>query len=326
MRMFFVSILNIPIDCNEHKRALMSYKSISVNNTPSQTIQQRILDNNFYASIRKEITKERLTYLEDASKKLDLPEIFGQFSSESHYLKTVDLFIKATEETRNRGTFFLRNVLPHLKAMDSLLDIGPGNGKLTRWIGRKFKEITLVDPVPEVLENISEKSFPKGSLLKKMNASFLETIQPQNAFDLIVLSHVMYHFPQEKWVDVVEKALKVLKSQGLIVIVVNSGLDREKLGDLFNGKTFPILNLVHAIAELGKEVEFISSKESFHAKDLTTMLHICGLHLHDTGGHVSREILEKHIQSNYLLTTHDYKMSVYQHFIIIRHETDINPT
>lgn len=323
--MFFVLILNIQVDSNEYRRALMSYQSISVNNTPSETIKQRILDNNFYASIRKEITYERLTYLENASKKLELPETFGQFSSESHYLKTVDLFIKATEETRNRGIFFLQEVLPRLKTLGSLLDIGPGNGKLTRWMGRKFKEITLVDPVPEVLENILEESFPKGSILKKMNTSFLETILPQNAFDLIVLSHVMYHFPQEKWIDVVEKALKSLKPQGLIVIVINSGLDREKLGDLFNGKTFPILNLVHAIAELGKEVEFVSSKESFYARDITTMLHICGLHLHDTGGRVSREILEKHIQSNYLLTNHDYKMSVYQHFIIIRHETDINP-
>ncbi|MGN6671307.1 MAG: class I SAM-dependent methyltransferase [Candidatus Nucleicultricaceae bacterium] len=304
----------------------MPYNPIRVNDTPSQTVQQRILDNDFYTPIRKEITNERLTYLENASKKLDLPGIFGQFSSESHYLKTVDLFIKATEETRNRGIFFLRNVLPHLKTSNSLLDIGPGNGKLTRWIGRKFKEITLVDPVPEVLENISEVSFPKGSLLKKINKSFLETILPQNAFDLIVLSHVMYHFPQEKWIDVIEKALKSLQPNGIIVVVINSGLDREKLGDLFNGKTFPVLNLAHAIEELGKDVEFISSKESFYAQDLTTMLHICGLHLHDTGGCASREDLEKHIQSNYLLTNHDYKMSVYQHFIIIRHEADINLT
>lgn len=303
----------------------MSYKPISANNTSSQTIQQRILDNNFYAPIRKEVTKERLTYLENASKKLDLPEIFGQFSSESHYLKTVDLFIKATEETRNRGTFFLQKVLPHIKTFDALLDIGPGNGKLTRWIGRKFKEITLVDPVPEVLENISKEFFPKRSLVKKINMSFLETILPQNAFDLIVLSHVMYHFPQEKWADVIEKALKSLQPKGMIVVVINSGLDREKLGDLFNGSTFPVSQFVQTIGELGKDVEFISSKESFYAKDLTTMLHICGLHLHDTGGYASREALEKHIQSNYLLTNHHYTMSVYQHFTIIRHESDISP-
>jgi 2-polyprenyl-3-methyl-5-hydroxy-6-metoxy-1,4-benzoquinol methylase len=298
----------------------MTSKILFSNNFDDNKVKTHVLDEDFYSSIRKEVTRNRLTYLSEESKNLVLPKIFGQFSSEEHYLKTVDLFIRATEETRNRGVFFLRNVLPHIQNYHAFLDVGPGNGNLTRWVGRKFKEITLIDPVPQVLDNIVPRSFPKGTVLKKICQPFLQAILTHSYFDLIVLSHVMYHFPQTKWISVVEKALHALKPHGMIAIVINSGLDRERLGNAFNGTTYPINHFVQQITQLGKKVEFISSKESFYAEDLTTMLHICGLHLHDTGGYTNQSDLEEQINSNYLLTNNTYKMDVYQHFIMIKNE------
>ncbi|WP_032113162.1 class I SAM-dependent methyltransferase [Candidatus Paracaedibacter symbiosus] len=283
-------------------------------------IHYKILNENFYSSIRREITEKRLSYLSEASKKLPLPSLFGKFTSDSHYLATVDLFIKATEETRNRGTFFLKQIIPSLQSYGKLLDIGPGNGMLTKWVGRKFKDITLIDPVPQVLENILPSFFSKKTALKKINQSFLQTILPKNYFDLIILSHVIYHFPEEKWIDVVKKALVSLKPNGILAIVINSGLDREKLGDNFKGKTYPIEDLILKSSQLNKKIEIFSSRESFYAKDLTTMLHICGLHLHDLKGEAVQNDLEKYIKSNYLLGEDTYKMEMFQHFIIIKND------
>lgn len=299
----------------------MNTKTLISKDSGENQLHYNTLNENFYSSIRKEITEKRLAYLSEASKELPLPSLLGKFTSSSHYLATVDLFIKATEETRNRGIFFLRQIIPYLQSYDKLLDIGPGNGKLTRWTGRKFKEITLVDPVPQVLENILSSFFSKKTILKKINRSFLQTILPKNYFDLIVLSHVMYHFPEEKWIDVVKKALATLKSNGVLAIVINSGLDREKLGNKFNCKTYSIEDLILECNQLNKKIEFFSSRESFHAKDLRTMLHICGLHLHDLNGEATQDDLEKYIKSNYFLGKDMYKMEMFQHFIIIKNES-----
>lgn len=279
------------------------------------------LDEKFLSSIRKEVNEDRLKYLSDISKDILLPKIFGKFESDALYLKTVDLFIKSTEETRNRCTFFLKKILPNLKSYDKLLDVGPGNGRLTRLIGRYFQETTLIDTVPEVLDNIQPRSFPKSATLKKIYQSFLHAILPNEYFDLIVLSHVMYHFPETKWMNILQKALSSLKSSGKLVVVVNSGLDRETLGHHFNGTASTIENFIHHINQLNKKVDIYSSKESFRAKDLTTMLHICGLHLHDRNGKASKDDLELYINNNYLLSDKRYKMEVHQHFIVITNES-----
>lgn len=298
-----------------------------MNKRPSQIKEKNkysycgnMLGEDFHSLIRKEVNENRLLHLSNISKNLSLPTIFGKFRSDSHYLATVDLFIKSTEETRNRCFFFLKKIIPNLKTYDKFLDIGPGNGKLTRLVGRNFKEITLVDPVPQVLDGISPKAYPKETVLKKITQSFLKTALPENYFDLIILSHVMYHFSLENWIDVINKALFSLKPGGTLVAVINNGLDREKLGNNFNGKTYCIKHFIYELSQLNKKTEVFYSRESFRAKDLTTMMHICGLHLHDFNGVASQENLELYIKRNYLLAKEEYKMEVYQHFIVIKNE------
>ena len=283
-------------------------------------INSHTLDENFYSSIRKEINQEKLSYLSEISQNIPLPSLFGKFTSDIHYLDTVNLFIKSTEETRNRGVFFLRKILPLLQRKDKLLDIGPGNGKLTKWISRSFKEITLIDPVPQVLENISLSHYPNGKIIKKIPQSFLDTLLPKNYFDLIVLSHVLYHFPEKERLEVVKKSLSSLEENGVLVIVINGGLDRDKLGINFGGKTYSIENSFFKKLLLNKQIEIFSSKETFQAKDITTMLHICGLHLHDLKGEATKENLEEYIKANYLLRDNIYNMDMYQYFIVIKNE------
>ncbi|MBX9696759.1 MAG: hypothetical protein K2X53_01610, partial [Alphaproteobacteria bacterium] len=78
----------------------MTSKILFSNSFEDNKVNPHVLDEGFYSSIRKEVTKSRLTYLSKESKILALPKTFGQFSSEAHYLKTVDLFIRSSEETR----------------------------------------------------------------------------------------------------------------------------------------------------------------------------------------------------------------------------------
>src|SRR5262245_46581295 len=76
---------------------------------------------------------------------IPVPSIFGKFKNEEAYIATVQLMIDSSQETWNRALFFRKKILPICKK-NNFLDIGPGNGLITKLIGSKFKNVTCLDP------------------------------------------------------------------------------------------------------------------------------------------------------------------------------------
>lgn len=271
-----------------------------------------------YLKARNEINDRRLRWLEELSNTLPLPKLFGEFSSNQHYLDTVDLFINATLETRHRGLFFLKKIIPELSKKQSFLDIGPGKGKLTNWIGRKFKMVTVVDHCPAALENIREVNF-NGASLRKIHNEFINTEFFLQKFDLINMSHMIYYINKDQLIQNIKKAYDLLMPHGVLVIVFNEGLNREQLAQDFGGnpqsfesflKLFSFMYNIH--------VKIHVSKESFYTNDPLSMLHICNLHLYDQEVKVERKALETYINKHYLTHNGRYCMSMYQKFAVIR--------
>lgn len=272
--------------------------------------------------VRNEINDGRLKWLAEYSQKLPIPNLFGEFISSRHHLDTIDLFIHATLETRHRGLFFLKKIIPQLSRKQSFLDIGPGKGKLTTWIGRNFSEVTCIDTSAAALENIKETHFRKECSLSKIQADFMNSnLILFQKFDLINMSHVIYYMNQSQIIQSVKKAYDLLAENGILVIAFNEGLDRGQLSKDFGGipSTFEFfLRKISSIYQLHMEIYL--SQEFFYSKDLRTMLHICGLHLHDQGVKVDLESLKLYINKNYLNKNGKYCMNMYQKFIVLKKE------
>ncbi len=279
---------------------------------------RRNIGESFYYGMRNELTNERLDFLEKQASKIPLGSMIGKFTNDLHYLQTLELFIKATQETRHRGIFFLREIMPRLFFKNELLDVGPGNGELTSWIGRKFRNITLVDPSLDVLNNFNKKLKANNNLIK-IQGSILDINLPLNSYDLGVLSHVLYHIERSLWLDVVVSIYSTLtSSNGLLVIALNDELDRADIVNHFGGKTLDIERFIaECSAVFHENMEVYSSKEIFKTRDIRSMLHIVNVFLHDARISVKTREVENFLNRYYKYNDF-YEVSMYQYFILIK--------
>lgn len=278
------------------------------------------LDKNFYKGMRDELSQEYLKELSIFSKSIPQPECFGTYLNDEHYAKTLELMLKSTAETRHRGIFFKKIVLPALKEKRSLLDVGPGNGQLTRWVGNDFDSITLIDKNKALLDSFCIKE--THTVLEKKYGSILDIKLKNNTYDLVLLSHLLYYINREEWLSVIKNAYDSLQPNGIIAIVL-SGDQKTKahLIQYFGGEMIDIDGLIKECFEVyGKnKVDIYSSDEDILTLDIDAMLHIAGFFLYDVGITCDSESLVSYLKKHCQLNKSDgrYVMSSNQKFILI---------
>lgn len=281
-----------------------------------------ILDASFYRGMRNTLTARKLDLNIELAKKIKKPSVFGVFDNESDYLETLELFLESTLETRHRGIFFLRKVLPQLIHKNTLLDIGPGNGQLIKWVGNSFQEVTALDINRRALKllNSQKKILRKHIKLTKINASLLDVELLPNKYDLVLLSHILYYLSRIHWMEAVKKAYNSVRSGGILAIVLNGdNLDKLHLTKYFNGELISIEDLVHCCRETfsNSKVEVFESVEFIKTLDLETMLKVAGFFLYDVNALVTEEELTRYINVFLKKTDGNYKINFAQKFILI---------
>lgn len=247
------------------------------------------------------------------------PSIYGTFESSEHYLATLDLLLASTDETKNRYDFFIEHVLPTV-SKHAAIDVGLGDGQLTGLISKAFHEMTLVDISDQAIECAAQYVNQRSVKLDKIIGSIVDAHLPVNQFNLAVLSHTLYYIDADLWLDVTRKMLSSLKENGLLVIVLNGGLDKDHIVDLFGGQRLKLDDFINDCRQQlnAKTIDVSYSTEYFRTKTLSDMLHIVGLHLYDVGATATKNQL-----TDYLMTKKDdmtrlYQFLVYQKFILIR--------
>jgi hypothetical protein len=289
---------------------------------PSQPISSIKLDSDFYKGTRNTLTPENLQKLADFASTIPEPELFGTFKDEMHYKMTLQLMLGSTLETRHRGIFFRRIVLPALPQKNNLLDIGPGDGKLTSWIGNNFKTVTLLDPNKEIIDSLNMKSrlLKKYISIKKIERSILEAAIPDNHYNLILLSHILYYIPRSQWQATINKAYQATKIRGLTAIVLSGDhFGKDKLIRHFGGNSIDIDSLFKECSSLygANNVKIFASKEVIITASFLAMLHIAGFFLNDAKVSTTKESLITYLRDNCQKNNGYYMMSTQQKFILI---------
>jgi 2-polyprenyl-3-methyl-5-hydroxy-6-metoxy-1,4-benzoquinol methylase len=275
----------------------------------------RFLTNNSYQDVENEITLERLKQLANDAQLIQEPILYGKFLNDEHYMKTLDLVLKSTLETKHRGTFYIKNILPRLARKNNLLDIGPGDGKLTSIVGVNFKQITAVDTCEIALRKTEEVISNLNAHVTKIQGSILEVDLPTNYYDLIMVSHVLYYVELSKWMEVAELCYNSLHPGGVMVIVLSGAkLGKADLMHHFSGRSIDIDSYVE---KFSYPVELFISNESFYAYDLNTILHIAGFLLCDVNAHTTKKELINYLIENHQVDENLFKISTQQEFIVI---------
>jgi 2-polyprenyl-3-methyl-5-hydroxy-6-metoxy-1,4-benzoquinol methylase len=275
----------------------------------------RFLTNNSYQDVENEITLERLKQLANDALLIREPILYGKFLNDEHYMKTLDLVLNSTLETKHRGTFYIKNILPRLARKNNLLDIGPGDGKLTSIIGMNFKQITAVDTCEIALRKTEEVISNLNAHVTKIQGSILEVDLPTNYYDLIMVSHVLYYVELSKWMEVAELCYNSLRPGGVMVIVLSGAkLGKADLMHHFSGRSIDIDSYVE---KFSYPVKIFISNESFYAYDLNTILHIAGFLLCDVNTYTTKKELINYLIENHQVDENLFKISTQQEFIVI---------
>lgn len=116
----------------------------------------------------------------------------------------------------------------------SLLEIGAGHGRDSKFFQENGLEVTCIDLSPEMVRLCQQK---------RLNARVMDMINldfPDNSFDAVYSLNSMLHLPKKEFPVVLENVRKVLKANGLFFLGVYGGYDFEGIweSDSYQPKRF----------------------------------------------------------------------------------------
>lgn len=243
----------------------------------------------------------------------------GKFDSDREYLEAVKTLINCTQETKHRINFFKKKILPSVHG-GNILDIGVGNGELSKNLYNSFDLIHIVDPSLRALNSIDSKEF-LGKDTQKFNTRIEDFNFSNDFYDLIVNSHTLYYINREYWKNILENSIKSLKSKGYLVVVLNDGLSRATLSHQFGAlQTIKIEQFIEECCSL-KDItlQILPFYETFKPVCLEDALKVVGICFYDIGITAERTQLEKHLNKYYLdVDRNSYKIDFIQYFFLLQ--------
>lgn len=245
-------------------------------------------------------------------------KVYGIFDNDSDYLLAVDALIASTYETEHRNHVLFTKVLPKIKYTNHFLDIGVGNGDLTKFFGQHFSKISVLDPSEDALSNVPNFLGSNNASVIKIKDSVLN-YPPEifnEKYDFILLSHVLYYIPDTERLGLIKKLYSLLSDHGSLVAIYNSGGERHSLCKNFN----PNFN---DFSPFSGEImsNFNSSiyeiEEFLTTSSLENMMHIMGVSLNDAGATASRDELSLYLTAHNLYEENNFQVSMTQNIIIL---------
>lgn len=119
-------------------------------------------------------------------------------------------FLQWTNEKEVLGGEINKYIKPEY---ESLLDIGAGNGSLTKYYINQFKRVTLLEPSKPLYQELKVK-FPQATIHNTSIESFVDL----ETYDFIVASHVFIYIKNPE--QILQKIYQALNSNGLIIIIM----------------------------------------------------------------------------------------------------------
>lgn len=218
----------------------------------------------------------------------------------------------ALEETTSTG-----KIISYVKDTSKVLEFGPGNGRMTRYLTEEKKcEVSIVEFDPELFSQVSKiaKDGFLGNIEEYKWCDYFEGEQ----FDAIIFADVLEHLQDPE--KALKKAKLFLKENGIILISFPNLAHNSVLIDLFNNK----LNY-NEYGILDKTHNTFYTEEGFHQ-----LFRKAGLFIH-VQDYTYAKVGDNEIESRYEdlppTVSYYYKMrpfgEVYQYFFVLaKYEAD----
>lgn len=136
-----------------------------------------------------------------------------------------EFFIKYSGDDTESLSEQKAKYLDHIKGLSKtgkLLEIGAGAGAISAKCQKDFSYIELIEPNPCFMEVIKKRFSNYNQNNLKIINQFFDKYQVTQKFDLVMLSHVLYHVDKSKRKDFIKKAFECVDSTNGGVLSINS--------------------------------------------------------------------------------------------------------
>lgn len=262
-------------------------------------------------------TEEMLAKLNELAAKLPKPEKLGLLEDEKEYLDALDVFMAAGFEREHLIEIIERMIIPKLKHCENMLDVGVGNGKLSKLLGAHCKSFTGIDNKQESLNSLPNKmGSSTTNNVEKIKGTVLDMELPNKKYDFIIVSHMLYYIDGEERIKLIDKLYNLLSPKGSILIIYNDSGDREALAEHFNGKRHSFHQTIDHIYQTYTDKYFYQSPETLKANNFNTFQHLMAVVLNDDGTSANK-VDALQYANNHLKCDVGYCMEMTQNLILI---------
>ena len=163
----------------------------------------------------------------------------------------------------------IKEILPKIDC-NHFLDIGAGEGKITKEINQHFNNSLAIEPNPTYAHRL--KAIDD---LTVINQTFQETkLTEQHSF--ILCSHVLYHVDEKDWESFALSAYKALTPGGILMFVVPSNKGEHYKECISYNSQYKCYKILKAIADKHKINYTVDVTDAFYnTATLDEMYQIC---------------------------------------------------
>ncbi len=175
------------------------------------------------------------------------------------YTKRIEKYLYSKTNEKKIAKKKLKEIFKN-KKFRHLLDIGSGPGELLKSISNQAKQISIIEIIPEY-EKTLKKQFPKANII----IDSIDHVELKKKYDFILMSHVLYYFPEKEWTLLCRKLFNALIQDGyLVIIMANDSSDWwmtvkhywDKLRKYIRFDYIPILKFKNQLSFLGKVTSY----------------------------------------------------------------------
>jgi len=190
--------------------------------------------------------------------------------SPEEYATAFRLMTATATHPQNISRVVRERLLPQLRDEPTLLDAGAGSGDVAEHLAPFFSSLTLLEP------NTNQIAGFRHDKAIVLNES-LQTFESTEQFDLVVLSHVLYHVPPAEWPSLIERLMTFVRPGGyaLIVMAAARGPEYELCHSFADTLTGDSAQLVAVLRATNYDHDVLATMSGFSTKTLDEMETIC---------------------------------------------------
>ncbi|OEJ23833.1 hypothetical protein AR457_04285 [Streptomyces agglomeratus] len=136
--------------------------------------------------------------------------------STAAYRRAFELFLAGTDEKAVTHAHLAR-LVSRLARRRVFLDVGAGEGATTAHLGRHFERAVALEPSAAMREKLREVC-PDAVVV----AEPVDGVDLGEEADLVLLSHVLYYLPEDRWLPTLSRVLHWVAPGGTLLVMLQS--------------------------------------------------------------------------------------------------------